>query len=160
MEHIVEERPPYDPELVALLEAAFAELVGRYGAEGRSRVKVGARYFVVLDGGRHAVGCGALQTFGPGSEHPGDAELKRMYVAPQARGRGFARAVLAALEKAARAAGHPALRLSTGHRQPEAIALYESSGYARTDPWGKYVNEPSTYCYAKVLEDEIRLVLQ
>jgi putative acetyltransferase len=153
--HTVEERSPHDPELVVLLEAAFAELVVKYGTEGRSQVKDGARYFVALDDERRAVGCAALQTFD--TEHPGDAELKRMYVEPQARGRGFARAVLAALEDAARTAGHPTLRLSTGHRQPEAIALYESSGYARTEPWGKYVSQPSTYCYAKALKG---LVLQ
>ena len=141
----IEERPLDDPELSALLAAAFAELVTRYGAEGRSQVKNGARYFVVLDDQRQAVGCAALQAF----ETNGDAELKRMYVAPQARGRGLARLLLTTLEQAARTAGHPTLRLSTGYLQPEAIALYESSGYTRTDPWGKYISEPSTYCYAK-----------
>ena len=135
----IEERSPDDPGLSALLVAAFAELVTRYGAEGRSQVKDGARYFVVLDDERHAVGCGAVQVFGPDTEHPGDGEVKRMYVAPAARGRGYARALLTALEDVSRAAGHPTLRLTTGHLQPEAIALYESSGYTRTTPWGKYV---------------------
>ncbi|HWD83851.1 MAG TPA: GNAT family N-acetyltransferase [Kribbella sp.] len=147
MDHTVEERPAHDPELTELLDAAFAELVARYGAEGRSQVKDGARYFVVLDDRRRAVGCAALQTFD--TEHVGDAELKRMYVAPHARGRGLARLLLTTLETAARTAGHPVIRLSTGYLQPEAIRLYESSGYARTEPWGKYVSEPSTYCYAK-----------
>ncbi|MFF0271637.1 GNAT family N-acetyltransferase [Kribbella sp. NPDC004536] len=143
MKHTVEERPAHDPELISLLDAAFAELVARYGAEGRSQVKDGARYFVVLDDQRRAVGCAALQNT------DGDAELKRMYIAPHARGRGLARLLLTTLEQAARTAGHPAVRLSTGYLQPEAIALYESSGYTRTEPWGKYVSEPSTYCYAK-----------
>jgi GNAT superfamily N-acetyltransferase len=145
----IEERPPDDPELSALLAAAFAELVTRYGAEGRSQVKAGARYFVVLDDGHNAVACGAVQPFGPDTEHPGDGEVKRMYVAPSARGRGYARALLAALEAAAQAAGHPTLRLTTGHLQPEAIALYESSGYTRTQAWGKYLTQPGTRCYAK-----------
>ncbi|GAA1142785.1 GNAT family N-acetyltransferase [Kribbella jejuensis] len=144
MPHTVEERPPHDPELTALLDAAFAELVAKYGAEGRSQVKDGARYFVVVDDARHAVACAALQTF-----DNNDAELKRMYVAPHARGRGLARLLLNTLEQAARAAGHSTVRLSTGYLQPEAIALYESSGYTRTEPWGKYVFEPSTYCYSK-----------
>ncbi|MGW5188866.1 GNAT family N-acetyltransferase [Kribbella sp. NPDC004138] len=145
----VEERVADDVELGVLLAGAFAELVGRYGAEGRSQVKGGARYFVVLDDERRAVGCGAVQVFGADTEHPGDAEVKRMYVAPGARGRGYARALLAGLEEAARAAGHPTLRLTTGHLQPEAIALYESSGYTPTEPWGKYVSQPGTHCYAK-----------
>lgn len=151
MEHVIEERQAGDAELAQLLAAAFTELVGRYGAEGRSQVKDGARYLVVLDDDRRAVGCGAVQAFGPDTEHPDDGEVKRMYVAPSARGRGFARALLTALEAAARSAGHPVLRLSTGHLQPEAIALYESSGYTRVTPWGKYMDQPGVRCYAKSL---------
>jgi putative acetyltransferase len=154
VKHIVEERPAEDLELGELLAAAFEELVAKYGVEGRSQVKGGARYFVVLDDARRAVGCGAVQAFGPDSEHSGDGEVKRMYVAPAARGRGYARALLAGLEAAARTAGHPTLRLSTGHLQPEAIALYESSGYTRTTPWGKYVDQPGTRCYAKEIPVE------
>jgi GNAT superfamily N-acetyltransferase len=148
---VIEERSTDDAELAVLLESAFEELVARYGAEGRSQVKHGARYLVVLDEHGAAVGCGAVQAFGADSKHPGDGELKRMYVLPAARGRGYARALLTGLENLARAAGHPALRLSTGERQPEAIALYESSGYVRTAPWGKYVDQPLTFCYAKSL---------
>ncbi|WP_112238427.1 GNAT family N-acetyltransferase [Kribbella monticola] len=146
-----EERLLGDRELGELLEGAFAELVGRYGGEGRSRVKEGARFLVVLGEGGVAVGCGAVQVFGDESEHAGDGELKRMYVVPAARGRGYARALLAGLEDLARGSGHPVLRLATGELQPEAIALYESSGYVRTASWGKYVDQPLTRCYAKAL---------
>ena len=147
----VEERSPDDPELALLLESAYAELVARNGPEGRSQVKAGARYLVILDEDGTAVGCGAVQAFEPDSDHPGDGELKRMYVVPSARGRGYARTLLAALENLARTANHPTLRLSTGTRQPEAIALYESAGYRPTTPWGKYTHEPQTHCYAKHL---------
>ncbi|GAB3931084.1 GNAT family N-acetyltransferase [Kribbella albertanoniae] len=147
---VIEERPVGDPELARLLAAAFDELVGRYGAEGRSQVKDGARYLVVLDD-ETAVGCGAVQAFEADHEHAGDGEVKRMYVSPEARGRGLARVLLTCLEHVAREAGHPVMRLTTGHLQPAAIALYESSGYRRTDPWGKYVDQPSTFCYAKPL---------
>ncbi|MFI5696733.1 GNAT family N-acetyltransferase [Kribbella sp. NPDC051586] len=147
----VEERSADDAELAVLLKAAFDELVVRNGAEGRTQVKDGARYFVALDDERQPVGCGAVQVFGPDTAHPGDAEIKRVYVTPAARGRGYARRLLAGLEEAARSAGHPVLRLTTAERQPEAIALYESSGYVRTAPWGKYVNEPLTRCYRKAL---------
>ena len=147
----VEERLVGDAALDGLLAAAFVELVGRYGAEGRSQVKDGARYLVILDDDGVVVGCGAVQGFEAGSEHAGDGELKRMYVVPAARGRGFARALLDALEELARSAGHPVLRLTTGELQPEAIALYESSGYTPAAPWGKYVTQPQTRCYAKVL---------
>ncbi|MFK4088185.1 GNAT family N-acetyltransferase [Kribbella sp. NPDC020789] len=147
---VIEERPVDDPELARLLTAAYDELVGRYGAEGRSQVKADARYLVVLDDDA-VVACGAVQAFGADSEHPGDGEVKRMFVVPEARGRGFARVLLACLEHIAKQAGHPMLRLTTGELQPAAIALYESSGYRPAAPWGKYVDQPGTHCYAKSL---------
>jgi GNAT superfamily N-acetyltransferase len=59
----------------------------------------------------------------------GVAEIKRMYVLPEARGRGAARALLVALEDAARELGYTLVRLDTGRSQPHARALYESAGY-------------------------------
>jgi GNAT superfamily N-acetyltransferase len=58
------------------------------------------------------------------------AEIKRMYVVPAARRRGVARALLDALEDAARARGYALVRLDTGPRQPHAMKLYRAAGYA------------------------------
>jgi GNAT superfamily N-acetyltransferase len=57
-------------------------------------------------------------------------EIKRMYVVPGARGRGVARALLAALEQTGRELGYAVARLDTGHLQHDARHLYESAGYA------------------------------
>ena len=57
------------------------------------------------------------------------AEIKRMYVVPAARGRGHARALLRALEDAARGLGYATVRLDTGPRQAHAQAMYEAAGY-------------------------------
>lgn len=57
------------------------------------------------------------------------AEIKRMYVVPQARGRGFAEALLAALEDAARSLGYRVVRLDTGPKQPWAERLFRAAGY-------------------------------
>ena len=54
-----------------------------------------------------------------------------MYVIPAGRGRGYARVVLAHLERTAADAGADWLVLETGDMQPEAIALYESFGFVR-----------------------------
>ncbi|MFC4114865.1 GNAT family N-acetyltransferase [Nonomuraea zeae] len=140
---LIVQRDPTDTDLAALLDAAFAELVAKYGSEGRSTVRADATYLVAVDG-RLAVGCGAVQ---PVEGTTG--ELKRMYVAPAHRGRGIARSLLKALEERAVELGYDRLRLATGVRQPEAIALYESSGYVRTAPYGKYLDEPLTLCYIK-----------
>lgn len=141
----IEERPHADLELRNLLDAAFAELVARYGAEGRSNVHADGRYLVVsVDD--VAVGCGAVQPL-----EPGIAELKRMYVRPSARGRGIARTLLTALERFGFDIGFRILRLATGIRQPAAIALYESHGYALVDSYGRYRDAPLVRCYEKPL---------
>jgi GNAT superfamily N-acetyltransferase len=84
-----------------------------------------------------AVGCGALRALGDRV-----AEVKRMFVVPAARGRGVSRAVLVALEDAARERGWTTLRLETGPRQPEAIGLYTSAGYRPIAAFGGYVGHP------------------
>lgn len=56
-------------------------------------------------------------------------ELRRMYVAPQARRRGLARTMLSYAESEARARGSAAMTLSTSEVQPAALALYRSAGY-------------------------------
>jgi GNAT superfamily N-acetyltransferase len=70
------------------------------------------------------------------------AEIKRMYVVPRAQRRGFARALLAHLEATAAEAGADVMVLETGQQQPEAIALYESSGYVPVDGFGIYRDSP------------------
>jgi GNAT superfamily N-acetyltransferase len=79
------------------------------------------------------------------------AEIKRMYVVPSARGLGLARAMLAHLEETAHAAGAEAMVLETGARQPEAIALYESSGYLPIPGFGFYRDSPISRCLARSL---------
>ena len=65
-----------------------------------------------------------------------------MYVRTAARGAGHARAMLAELERTARAAGHRRMILETGKMQPEAVALYRSSGYTDITPFGHYAGRP------------------
>jgi DNA-binding MarR family transcriptional regulator/GNAT superfamily N-acetyltransferase len=80
------------------------------------------------------VGCGALK-FHPGAP----AELKRMWVAPEARGLGLGRRLLQELERHARDNGVEVLRLETNRALSEAIALYRSSGYREV---GAFNDEP------------------
>ncbi|MFD0164991.1 GNAT family N-acetyltransferase [Streptomyces decoyicus] len=81
----------------------------------------------------------------------GDAEIKRMFVVPEARGRGLARQILAALEADARAAGRSRMVLETGTQQPEALELYASSGYALVEKFGLYRTYDESRCMAKSL---------
>jgi GNAT superfamily N-acetyltransferase len=84
-----------------------------------------------------------------GAEHA--VEVKRMYVVPAARRAGLARLMLAHLEATARTSGADAVLLETGTRQPEALALYESAGYQRVEPFGHYREFPSNRCYGRLL---------
>lgn len=82
----------------------------------------GAFYVGDLDG--TPVCCGGFKRLPDGA-----CEIKKMYVAPEARGRGIARVLLHWLEDEARRAGYAIARLDTGPEQPHARALYESEGY-------------------------------
>ena len=74
-----------------------------------------------------------------------------MYVVPGARRSGVARAVLAEVEAEARRRGYRELRLETGLKQPEAIALYQSAGFELIPCWGIYAQLPLSRCFAKRL---------
>jgi GNAT superfamily N-acetyltransferase len=143
---------PYDdPVATALIEAVQQVYVVRYG--GQDATPVEAREFAPPRGlflvGRLAgepIACGGWRIV-----EPGVAELKRMYVASGFRGRGLSRILLGALEDSARNAGVTRIRLETGHRQPEAIQLYETSGYRRIDKFGVYRHDPGSTCFGKSL---------
>jgi GNAT superfamily N-acetyltransferase len=80
--------------------------------------------WLVLYEGEQAVACGGLRQL-----RPGVGEIKRMFVTAAARGRGYARTLLAELEALARAAGCERVQLLTTEVLREARALYGSVGY-------------------------------
>jgi putative acetyltransferase len=94
------------------------------------------RFFVARRGGT-PLACGALRI-----DRAGYGEVKRMYVAPAARGQGLGRAILARIEEQAAREGLGLMRLETGIRQAEAIALYRASGYVNCGPFGEYKLDP------------------
>jgi GNAT superfamily N-acetyltransferase len=83
----------------------------------------------------------------------GDVELKRMYVIPAMQGRGYARAILAELERTARAEGHQRMVLTTGTPQVAANRFYLAGGYIPIPPFGIYRDEPDARSYAKPISD-------
>lgn len=79
------------------------------------------------------------------------AELKRMYVRPEGRRTGLAKALLAELERHAAAAGYQQMWLETGVPQHEAMDLYTRAGYERIEPFGQFAWAPDQRCYGKSL---------
>ncbi|MEM9852170.1 MAG: GNAT family N-acetyltransferase, partial [Pseudomonadota bacterium] len=78
-------------------------------------------------------------------------EIKRLFVDPMARGRGAARALMAALETHARAADLACVRLETGDRLEAAVALYKRLGYSIREAFGDYENIPASLFMEKHL---------
>jgi putative acetyltransferase len=130
--------PPDQPEIVALLGELDEYLMSLYRPESNHLLDVaalkapGVRFFVAR---RQAapLGCGALRL-----EADGYGEIKRMFVAPAARGLGLGKKLLAAIEAEARRHRLHTLRLETGIHQPEALGLYSAAGYREIEAFGDY----------------------
>ena len=144
-----------DPDAVALVARVQEEYVERYGSPDETPLDPdmfdppeGLFLVAYLDG--VPVGTGAWRHT-PVLALGGSlaAEIKRMYVVPEHRGTGLARRILAELENTAVAAGHDLIVLETGLMQPEAIALYESSGYLPIAGFGHYADSELNRCFAK-----------
>ena len=102
-------------------------------------------FLVVREEGR-ALACGGICRFDETR-----AELKRMYVVPEARGRGLGRRVLVELEAAARKLGYSGIVLETGDRQAEPLGLYRSAGYERIPCYPPYDSRALSLCFEKRL---------
>jgi GNAT superfamily N-acetyltransferase len=88
----------------------------------------------------------------PVAESREEIELKRLMVLAAARGKGAAKALLAECEVIGRELHAPRLILQTGDRQPEAVALYEKTGWTRIPIFGDYeATMPFSLCFEKVL---------
>jgi GNAT superfamily N-acetyltransferase len=150
---------PYDdPDAVKLMAEVQQEYVVRYGEPDATPMDAEQfapprGLFVVGYLDDEAVACGGWRAHdGPAPDfRTGDAEIKRMYVAKSVRGKGFARAVLAELERTAAAAGRRRMVLETGTVQPEALGLYRSSGYHEIPKFGIYKHTKESRCFAKDL---------
>jgi GNAT superfamily N-acetyltransferase len=122
---------------VRLVEAMVAEMEQLYslppgtglgtGAPPADFAPPGGTFLVIYADGKPVAGGGVKR------DEDGVAEIKRMYVVPEARGQGLGRRLLEELEAAARELGYARIRLDTGDRQPHAQAMYERAGYHRID---------------------------
>lgn len=142
---IIEPAYPLDPGPRALLEQSHAMMRERFAPDENYFMGVDALcapdvYFVVARDGDTVLATGALV------QMDGYCEVKSMFTASPARGRGVAAAVLRALEDQARSLEIPLLRLETGKTLAGAIRLYERHGFVRCARFGDYeTNDVSVY---------------
>jgi GNAT superfamily N-acetyltransferase len=152
------------PDARRLVDEVQAEYAGLYGTADHSPIDVrefeadaGAFYVAHLGApGGASVGTVAWRRVPTPTSLGGDAagasaELKRMFVRPEHRRAGLARQLLSAVEDAARDAGVRWMVQETGLRQPEAIALYASSGYEALSDFGHYTATGLARSFAKDL---------
>lgn len=152
---LVAAESPAHPEVVALIDALDAYQQSLYPPESNHLLDLASLqqphvlFAVARDGGGRVLGCGALVVADADSDGDSDgdgedrwAEVKRMYVVPEARGRGVARALLGWLHAQALRRGCRALRLETGIHQAEALGLYGRAGFAPRGPFADYAPDP------------------
>jgi GNAT superfamily N-acetyltransferase len=130
-------RIPADSEdAVALCDAMISSLIELYPDLGPGPSATPADFsppggaFVAIYDGDRAVAGGGVKRLDDEA-----AEIKRMYVVPDCRGRGLSRMLLGALEDAARDLGYTFTRLDTGVHQHAALRLYPSAGYLEIDDY-------------------------
>lgn len=95
------------------------------------------------------VGCGAIKQFDLNA-----MEVKRMFVVPESRGKSLAKTILSELENWAKELGYTNCILETGKRQPEAIALYQKSGYTIIPNYGQYAGIDNSVCFRKKIAEK------
>ncbi len=148
--------PITHPDAARLIEEVQAEYVARYGSGDDSPIDptefedpTGQFFLLRLDG--QAVAMGAWRRSPVAALGVAEsAEVKRMYVVPQAQRQGLARRMLSHLETTAAAAGIGVLVLETGLLQPEAIELYTSAGYQPIPGFGHYKGSELSRCFARL----------
>ncbi len=141
--------------LIAELDGGLAQLYTpeqRFGPNFKAEQITGGRgTFLIARVDGRAVACGAIRVLDGTT-----AEVKRMYVEPEMRGRRVGRAVLDALEEQARSIGVQRLVLETGIHQHAAIALSTHAGFTQCDCWGEYTSSPTSVCYEKAINAQPR----
>jgi putative acetyltransferase len=149
---VIEPADPRLPKARKLVEELDALLISLYPMESNHLVAIDrlaepdTRFFIAEVGGK-ALGCGAIMLVGEAY-----AEVKRVYVAPAARGLGLAKLLLARLEEETLSHGLRLLRLETGRYQPEALGLFASMGFRLCGPFGDYPSDdPNSIFMEKAL---------
>jgi putative acetyltransferase len=147
---------PDQPEIRRLLEEADRYYAGLYAAEDNFLIDIaslkepGVAFYVARDAGQ-LLGFGAIAMRGSDESGALWGELKRMYVAPAARGRRIGRLILDRLLNHAKGEGITLLRLETGDKQMEALSLYRSVGFHNRGPFADYPdNESSVYMEMRI----------
>lgn len=136
------------PDFIYLVKQLDADLAERNGKDHSFYSQFNKidmiRHAVVAYKDEKPIACGAIKEFAPQT-----MEVKRMYTIPQQRGKGIAAIVLKELEQWAAELSYIKCVLETGKKQPEAIQLYQKSGYHIIPNYGQYAGVENSVCFEK-----------
>lgn len=139
-----------DPHFINLVKLLDSELAVRDGDEHSFYNQFNSisqiKYAIVAYENNKPIGCGAIKEFSKEA-----TEVKRMFVLPDTRGKGYAALILRGLEEWALELGYHKSILETGKKQPEAIKLYRKSGYNQIPNYGQYSGVENSMCFEKNL---------
>ena len=139
-----------NPDFIKLVKYLDADLAERDGDEHSFYAQFNKinkiKYAVVAYEDGIPLGCGAIKEYDPGT-----MEVKRMYVAPDSRGKGIATKILVELESWASELQYTKCILETGKKQPEAIQLYRKNRYKVIPNYGQYAEVENSVCFEKEL---------
>jgi len=140
-----------DPDFISLVKFLDADLAIKDGADHSFYSQYNKidkiKHVIVAYENDLPIACGAVKEYSPDT-----MEIKRMYTAPESRGKGIASKILSELEKWAIELSYEQCILETGKRQPDAIELYKKNGYKITSNYGQYVGIENSVCFKKELK--------
>ncbi|MBO6896508.1 MAG: GNAT family N-acetyltransferase [Shimia sp.] len=141
---------PRDAQATALLRASHALMQALFSEEDNHFLSIdelcvpSVKFFIAKEGAT-SLGCVALANKGA------YAEIKSMFVHPDARGKGVAHKLMQALEAEAQAQGIAEVKLETGDTLHQAHGLYRAHGYQNCGPFGDYEDSPASLFMTKTL---------
>jgi len=137
-------------ELIKLLDAVLRESDGDEHAFYSQYNKLeNIQNFVIAYLNEIPAGCGAIKKYSDNT-----AEIKRMYVKPEFRGKGIAKNILKELELWAYELNYSECILETGKKQSDAVGLYKREGYKVIPNYGQYAGVELSVCMKKILNSE------
>lgn len=137
-------------DFVHLVKQLDAYLAIRNGKENDFFVQFNSidklDHVVIVHVENKAIGCGAFKKYDEIS-----AEIKRMFINPEFRGKGIASKILEELEIWAKESGFKKTILETSIEMKDAVRLYQKSGYKRIPNFGQYAEVENSCCFEKKL---------
>lgn len=137
-------------DFINLIARLDKDLLNRYDSaqknyDEHNKIELIDTVLIIYDNER-PIGCGCFKRFDNDT-----AEIKRMFIESDYRGKGISKIILKELENWANGLGYSKIVLETGIKQPEAIGLYQNYGFKRIDNYGQYADMPNSVCFEKIL---------